>query len=210
MRKILNNNVVLVLLAIMFNSLCYAQKDGDPIVIGHYKTIQSEILQEERQLQVTLPESYSKSDKAYPVVYLFYGNRIMLYYTETVSIFSNLGGDGVIPECILIGVGNVDRYRDYSFEDWYGNPSEMDKFYKCFTHEIIPYVESNYRTKDFRIAITPQASSSFLMYTHFKSPDLFQLGISNNPFRWPGSKKHITRLLNESQLEPKRKITYSI
>jgi len=45
--------------------LCFAQKDGDDIVIGKYKTIHSHILDEDRLLFVHLPREYGDT-KRYP------------------------------------------------------------------------------------------------------------------------------------------------
>jgi tetratricopeptide (TPR) repeat protein len=49
--------------------------------------------------------------------------------------------------------------------------------------ELIPYVETEYRTKDFRILVGPQAGAEFGMYALAHHPVLFDALIIGNPFR---------------------------
>jgi hypothetical protein len=46
------------------------QAEGDPISLGTYRVVHSQILGEDRVLQLHLPRGYDSSDAAYPVVYL--------------------------------------------------------------------------------------------------------------------------------------------
>ena len=175
--------LVFVLLAIYTFSLS-AQKNGDEISLGKYKIIHSEILNEDRTLLIHLPDSYEKSEKDYPVLYMLYGNHTTTYFAEAVSILDQYGSDGQIPEMILVAVTNTNRYRDLIPLDRNGNKTGIDNFVKFFKTELIEYVESNYRTKNYRILLGPQAGANFSLYTMFAEPDLFNAYIINNPFRW--------------------------
>jgi len=57
-----------------------------------------------------------------------------------------------------------------------------------FQEELIPYVETRYRAKNYRVVMGPQAGANFAMYTLFEHPELFQAAIINNPFRWRGGR----------------------
>jgi tetratricopeptide (TPR) repeat protein len=59
---------------------------------------------------------------------------------------------------------------------------------RFFEQELIPYVEENYRAKDFRVVMGPQAGANFALHTLFEHPGLFQAAVINNPFRWQGGR----------------------
>ena len=164
------------------------QDKGDDVVIGTYHTLPSKILNEERTLLVHLPRSYHDTSLEYPVLYMLYGNHVTTYFAEAVSILDNLGPTGRIPEMLLVAVTNTDRYRDLLPLQPDGRPTGIDSFVRFFEEELIPYVDSHYRTKNYRALMGPQAGANFGMHVLFKHPDLFQAAILNNPFRWQGGR----------------------
>ncbi len=182
---------LLVFLSIMFfysgQMLCFAQKDGDDVVIGKYKMIHSLVLDEDRLLLIHLPREYGDTQLNYPVMYLLYGRDINNYFAEAAIITEKLGSTGEIPPVIIIGVANTNRYRD-------NLPSKIrdrsdsggaDNFLRFFEEELIPYVDKNYRTKNFRILAGPQAGAVFGLYSLITKPKLFQAVLSENPFMNP-------------------------
>ena len=169
-------------------STSYAQKAGDDVVIGKYEVIHSEILNEDRTLLIHLPKNYEKSTIDYPVLYLLYGNHVTTYFTEAVSILDGLGGAGRIPEMILIGIMNTDRYRDLLPQRDDGSPTGIEPFIRFLNEELFSFIENNHRIKGYRIIVGPQAGANFTVYTMFKYPNMFDAGIINNPFRWRGGR----------------------
>jgi hypothetical protein len=160
-----------------------AQADGDPVTLGSYRVLHSEILGEDRTLQVYLPRGYEESELGYPVVYLFYSDLVEVYYAEAVNVLSLLSAD-LIPQVVLVGVANTDRYRDlypWPREDGWGG--EADRFLRFVREELLPFVDSEYRTKDYRIMVGPQAAAVFGAYTLLEAPDLFQAFLLNDPCR---------------------------
>ena len=61
------------------------QSDGDPVSLGSYRVLHSEILGEDRVLQVHLPRGYDSSDLEFPVVYLFYSDWETGYFAQVVN-----------------------------------------------------------------------------------------------------------------------------
>lgn len=175
------NRILILSLLLTFCSLrSFAQNDGDDITIGKYRKLHSEVTNEERTLLVWLPRSYNDSVLSYPVVYLLYGQNISAYLLPTITACDMLAASGVIPEMIIVGVANAERYRDYSsVTDGY-----IENTVKFFTDELFPFIESNYRTMNYRIVIGPQAGAVFSFYTLLKHPDLFNAYILENPFVW--------------------------
>ena len=167
------------------------QQDGEDIVFGTYKTIKSQILNEERILLIHLPKDYAEKKDKYPVLYLLYGDHVTTYFGEAVAILDRLGQTGRSPEMLLVAVTNTDRYRDLLPQRPDGSPSGIHNFMRFFQEELVPFVERQYRTKPFRVIVGPQAGANFAMYTLFEKPDLFQAAIINNPFRWRGGRDKI-------------------
>jgi len=180
----------LVLLSTVFFSfgqrLGFAQKDGDDIVIGKYKVIHSQIMDEDRLLFVHLPQDYEETQLAYPVLYVLYVD-VYNYFADAAMITERLGSTGETPPLIIIGVANANRYRDLlpikTRDRSEGGGS--DNFLRFIEEELIPHVDTTYRTKNFRILAGPQAAAVFSLYALITKPGLFQAVISENPFMNP-------------------------
>ncbi len=180
----------LVLLSIVFiffgQRLGFAQKDGDDIVIGKYRVIHSEVLDEDRLLFVHLPRDYEDTQLSYPVLYILYVD-VYNYFADAAIVTERLGSTGEIPPLIIIGVANTNRYRDLlpvkTRDRSEGGGS--DNFLRFFKDELIPHIDKTYRTKNYRILAGPQTAAIFSLYALITEPGLFQAVISENPFMNP-------------------------
>ena len=143
--------IILLISLGFFNIPVIAQENDDPVSIGTYKKLYSKILNEERTLLVNLPRGYNETTISYPVLYILYGGQVEGYFAEAVHIVDRLSVGSVIPDMIIIGIKNVDRYRDCLPINRNGEAGGADKFFKFFKEELIPYVNKSYRTKDFKI-----------------------------------------------------------
>ncbi len=179
--------LIFVILLISLSPV-WAQKTEADIVIGKYVKLYSKILKEDRTLLVHLPNDYEKSKLSYPVLYLLYGNHVTTYFGEAVAILDRLGPTGRIPEMILVGITNTNRYRDLLPQGPDGSPTGIADFIRFFEEEFIPYVEDNYRTKNYRLVVGPQAGANFVLYTLFEKTELFDACFINSPFRWEGGR----------------------
>ncbi len=147
-----------------------SQSDGDPVTLGTYRVFRSEILGEDRVLQVRLPREYDASVLDYPVVYLFYSDWVELYYAEAVNTIAQLSAN-LMPQVILVGVPNTDRYRDlYPWPRADGWGGEADRFLRFVREELFPFIDSEYRTKDYRVMVGPQAAAVFGVYALLEAP----------------------------------------
>ena len=167
-----------------------APEAGNPVTIGRYRTIHSEVLGEDRTVLVHLPEGYSATTASYPVVYMLYGDHVTTYFARAVSELDTLSSGGRIPECILIAVMNTDRYRDL-LPEVRGEPTGIDDFIRFFEAELFPWVETELRTKPFRMLVGPQAGANFALYTLMARPRMFDAFIIENPFRWRGGRERL-------------------
>jgi len=182
------SGIVFLFILLLFSgqNLCFAQKDGDDIVLGKYRVIHSQILDEDRLLFVHLPREYEDTQLAYPVLYLLYVD-IYNYFADAAVITEKLGGTGEIPPLIIIGVANTNRYRDLLPVKTRGRSEAggAENFLRFLEEELIPHVDKTYRTKNFRILAGPQTAAIFSLYALITKPGLFNAFISENPFMNP-------------------------
>lgn len=161
----------------------YAQKDFEDITFGKYRYVHSNIMDEDRQLFVYLPEGYDNSGESYPVVFQLYSHFIHNYYLPAVRTTDIMGGSGLAPKMIVVGIKNREfRYRDLLPEDHWGGESEIDNFVQFFETELIPFIENNYRVNNYRILSAPQAGAAFGVYVMSEKPDLFSAYFLTSPF----------------------------
>ena len=113
-------------------------KSSKPFCIGKTITIHSKILNEDRILNIYLPNSYNPdSVKTYPVIYLLDGSRDedFIHISGLVQ-FGSFSWINMIPETIVVGIANIDRKRDFTFKTW-----------KDFYHYLfIKYSDGNIKT----------------------------------------------------------------
>ena len=69
--------VILFLTGILYMNSLNAH-NNKAVEIGQYHTIKSQILKADRTIQIYLPDSYTLSDKKYPVLYILMANGILL------------------------------------------------------------------------------------------------------------------------------------
>jgi enterochelin esterase-like enzyme len=157
--------------------------DGEPVSIGTYREFRSEVLNEDRTLLVCLPKGYEDESLSYPALFVLYGDQVRGYFAEAVHVVNRLAEEGSIPRMIVVGVANVDRYRDLSPVGRRGNESGIGPFSQFVAEELIPFVNAEYRTKDFRVLLGPQAGAAFGLYALAGMKGLFDAFIIENPFR---------------------------
>jgi predicted alpha/beta superfamily hydrolase len=146
------------------------------------------------QLYVALPSSYAeRADRRYPVLYLCDG-----YWDFALvnAFYGNLLYDKVAPEIILVGFGYQGERPDYgrlrrwdytpvpdaSPEADAGESGHAGDFLAMLEHEIIPFVEREYRVDaSYRALGGSSLGGLFTLYAAFARPGLFQAYIAPSP-----------------------------
>jgi tetratricopeptide (TPR) repeat protein len=159
-----------------------AGQEGSPLSIGTLRTLHSEILKEDRPLSIRLPSDYGLTRLSYPVVYLLYGDHTEGYFAETVFSLERLEGGAEIPDFILVGIHNTDRYGNLLPFKSDGSPGGADTFMDFLEMELFAFIEAEYRTKPYRLLIGPQAGATFGLYALARRPSLINACILENPF----------------------------
>ncbi len=137
-----------------FNSNYCAQENK--ITIGERVRIHSKILNENRSILVYQPGEYLvKSYNRYPVLYLLDGTMQFNYAAAIVKYLSEMNR---IPKMIVVGIENVDRTRDYTpytktveEQESYPTSGAADKFSLFIQKELVPFIDSLYRTQNYNI-----------------------------------------------------------
>jgi uncharacterized protein len=146
--------------------LSHSQADNKPVVYGISRTIHSTVLNEERTVLIRLPDDYGSSQKKYPVLYKLDGSvNIFIRTSGAVDYLADMTDRA--PDHIVVAIVNTDRMRDMSPE------KGANKFVQFIGSELIPFIESNYRTSSCRILSGQSLSSIFALYAFLRQPALF-------------------------------------
>jgi len=141
-----------------------SQTKGTPISLGDNYTISSKILNQERELQIYLPDSYTSSEQNYPVLYILDGQW---YFSSGVSVQKALRTPDAIPEMIVVGIKNSNPLRRTLFSD------DSNKFTSFLKNEVISFIDSNYRTTQERVIFGWEAGAYYISEMILKEKDLF-------------------------------------
>ena len=140
-----------------------SQTKGTPISIGDNYTISSKILNQDREIQIYLPDSYTTSKQSYPVLYILDGQR---FFTNGVAIQKSLQTPDAIPEMIIVGINSSWSSRRTIFGD-------NDTFTSFLKDEVIQFVDSSFRTTKERIIYGWEAAAYYISEMILKETDLF-------------------------------------
>ena len=147
---------------------------GAPVTIGDAQRIRSTVLNEDREYQIHLPDSYKwAKDRRYPVLYVLDGKT---HFVHTVGTADFLAAQGEIPEMIVVALASTVRVRDFTQTDWpkaWVGGGGADNFKRFLSSELIPSIERSYRTDGFRILSGHSASGQFALYCLTSEPTLF-------------------------------------
>jgi len=169
----------------------HAQLDSIPVSNDKAFLINSKVLNEPRSIWIHLPEDYTSTNHTYPVLYLLDGEGHFQYVSQLTDYLSSYDRNR-IPEMIVVAILNVDRTRDFTPIHSLVFGGKIDsarmgttgggvKFLQFMQKELIPYVDSNYRTQPYRILAGHSLGGLFALYAKETRPDLFQSIILMSP-----------------------------
>jgi predicted alpha/beta superfamily hydrolase len=153
------------------------------------------------RISIALPFNYLPSDTTrYPVMYVLDGDPNL---PMAALIQRNMSYDHEVPDVIMVGIGyQVDNFlstRSFRVLDY--TPSHVAKidsemtashhmkmvtggaadFLQILEKEIIPYIETNYKTNKDRSLAGHSLGGLFALYTLFHEPALFQKYLISSP-----------------------------
>lgn len=146
-----------------------------------YEEFNSSKLGESRRLKIQLPRNYEENvDKVYPIVLVLDADYLFEPVAGNVDFFSYWED---MPESIVVGVMQGDgRYDDCQYDDTSFFPGDKGAdFFEFLGLELVPYIDNNFRTAKFVIAVGHDFTASYINYYLFKDPPLFNGYISLSP-----------------------------
>ncbi len=198
--------VLTILLTTVFKGYTQAN-NKTPLTIGETRTLQSAILNENRTLNIYLPQNYDSS-KAYPVIYLLDGSmhEDFLHIAGLVQFF-NLQMQ--MPDCIMVGIANVDRKRDFThhtdlkdLQKDYPTTGHSAPFIRFLEEELLPYISANYKTTATRYIIGQSLGGLLATEVLLHKRSLFSHYLIVSPSLWWDDESMLKKATTLLQQQP--------
>ncbi|MBN2610185.1 MAG: tetratricopeptide repeat protein [Bacteroidales bacterium] len=179
---------ILLLFLLVFPSTISAQAVNQ-IISGKKYVIHSEIIGEEKEYWVHLPVDYEASTIRYPVLYITDGDD---HFQMAVGAAGFMGSQYVIPELIVVAVVHKDRNHDLTpthslknLDGFESNAAKVsgggEKLLQFIEKELIPEIESSYRTGPYRILAGHSLGGLLSVYAWLNHNRLFNAFIAIDP-----------------------------
>ncbi|MDF2157114.1 alpha/beta hydrolase-fold protein [Algoriphagus sp. CAU 1675] len=169
----MNKSFSLSLLA-LFLTWSHLAAQTEDNVVGTNHWIDSNILEEKRNIQIFFPEGYEDSQSNFPVLYLLDGQRFFLH---GVSLQQSFRQYELTPGFIVVGITNQYPSRFNHFGDG------KEKFLAFLKEEVIPYIEEKFRVnKSERILFGWEYGAGFTFHSLLTQPDLFDAYLLASPY----------------------------
>lgn len=202
-------NKLFVFLLVTSSFFASAQSENK-IVLGTIDSLHSKILGEQRKVWIYVPNTgpdgiYSKQH--YPVVYLLDGDAHFYSVVGMIQQLSQVNGNTICPEMIVVGIPNTDRTRDLTPTHIASDLPMMDsassvtsgggeKFISFIEKELIPHIDSLYPTEPYRLLVGHSFGGLTVINTFVHHSNLFNAYVAIDPSMWWDN----YRLLNESKI----------
>lgn len=177
-----------------------------PIEIEHSFKMESKVLGELREINVSLPSGYSSGQTKYPVLYVLDGDPSN--FNMISGIVSYLIRYNQIPELIVVGISNnsfASRWRDLSpthstknalgaaMPGWEVTGGGR-KFLSFIEKELIPKVNADYRTSPYKALLGHSLGGTLTLFAFTTNPDSFNSYISVSSSFWWDNEVMIKRM----------------
>jgi enterochelin esterase-like enzyme len=141
-----NLNIMKKSLLFMASLLLATMVAGQTGRVYDHLTLESRILQMERNYAIYLPPDYETSERSYPVLYLLHGagddQTGWVQFGEVLHIADKAILEGKATPMIIVMPDANTGQRGY-----FNDPGDDWRYEDFFFEEFIPYVESTYRIK---------------------------------------------------------------
>ncbi|WP_250433381.1 alpha/beta hydrolase [Hanstruepera flava] len=164
-----------------------------------YEPFESAKLGETREVKIQLPRGYdSNEDKAYPIILVLDGDYLFEAVAGNVDYYSYWED---MPESIVVGINQVDsRSSDIIYSEQNSLPIESGAaFFEFIGMELLPYLDSTYRTVEFRVIVGHGETANFINYFLLKPQPLFQAYVTISPDLAPDMTNYLSEKLSKSE-----------
>jgi hypothetical protein len=193
------NHKLLLILFFISSVTLYSQETDSIRNNTIYDKIYSDKLSAEREITIQLPRDYNlDEEKRYPVFIVFDGDYLFEIVSGNVDYMSFWGD---IPEAIVVGINQIDsRYNDTSVVDNinFTPISSTANFFEFVSQELIPYINKNYRTTNFRVAVGHERTANFINFFLIKKVPIMNGYIAVSPKYTKKMKEYLAQYLISS------------
>lgn len=173
---------------------------SQPVAVGERVTLMSNVLHEKRYFDIFVPRAAEFERPLYPVIYFLDGE---VSFLAAVSAVTSLAMVGLMPQAIVVAVGNTDRNRDFTPKpDSPKNVSRefatyggADAFLDYLEQEVIPYVETHHPAAPLRVLVGHSLGGLLTVHALTSRPTLFQGYITLEPSLWWDNRGAAARLI---------------
>jgi predicted alpha/beta superfamily hydrolase len=187
--KLNSVKAALLLLAVLLSASAARAQAPAAFEAPERIVVKSQVLGEERTVFVRTPPAYAaRTGERFAVLYLTDGDAHIQHTSGTVGF---LARNNRMPEMIVVGITNTDRTRDLTptrVERLPGQPNVRfptsggaDNFLKFIETELIPLIESKYRTQPFRALAGHSLGGLFAVHAMVARPEVFNSYIAVSP-----------------------------
>jgi len=187
-----------ILFLFVLSSLSSRSQIDNKIVIGKIDSVYSTILKEQRKVWIYIPNiktGVQDPGKRYPVVYLLDGEGHFESVAGMIQQLSQVNGNTIVPEMIIVGIPNTDRTRDLTPTHIVSDLPMMDinsskstgggeNFTSFIAKELMPHIDSLYPTQPFRVLIGHSFGGLTVMNIITNHTQLFNAYIAIDPSMW--------------------------
>jgi len=138
-------------------------------VLSQEVFIKSKAFNQDRKIFVSLPEHYDETTVGYPVIYVLDG-QILFNFSRGLYQYNS----DKYPPAIIVGIEQVNR--DYELVEQHEGDTEdinmYSQFSEFFLNELMPYIDSAYRTNSIKIFIGHSHGGLFLLNKMVEHADI--------------------------------------
>ncbi len=145
-----------------------------PLAVRSEKIVSAKV-GETREFHVSLPDHYVTSSEKYPVLLMLDGE--FNFNSGVIGGLRHAAQLGEMPEFIIVGIVNTDRARDcfpeeLTYRDGSKAGGRADRFLDFIVDELIPHIDKNYRSEQFRVFYGTSNTGFTAVYALFRNPGL--------------------------------------
>ena len=167
-----------------------AQAPAPPVTLEHTArhSLKAKATGRTYAIMVSLPRDYEQSGRKYPVLYVLDGWHFPLMdFIQDNAIYSKRMPPVIM---VVIGHGNPPDLMDVRAQDFQApslvpnvKSGHADLFLDFFEHQLIPFIDSQYRTVTSDRALLGHSSGGeFAIYALIERPTLFQRIVCVSPY----------------------------
>ncbi|MCA9735219.1 alpha/beta hydrolase [candidate division KSB1 bacterium] len=179
----------LILLLMSIGLILGCQKDTPKDAIPDHEnlTMKSNIINENRVINIWTPPAYNNSEQSYPVLYMPDGG-IQEDFPHIANTISKLVKQGDIAPVIVVGIENTERRRDLTGPSSVASDAEIAPvsdgagvFREFIRDELFPEIKKRYRVTQQRAIVGESAAGLFVVETFFLNPEMFDIYLAMDP-----------------------------